>query len=62
VNQRENDKLVVDRTAAFEERLADYFKNWEGERGQQWQDEDETEEGIPLEQATQPQQLPNNLG
>ena len=58
MNQRESDKLVVERTEAFEERLADYFKNREGERGQRWQDENE---GTQLEQAIPPQQSPNNL-
>ncbi len=59
MNQRENDILVVERTVAFEERLADYFENREGERGQPWQEEEN--EGTQLEQAIPPQQLPNNL-
>jgi hypothetical protein len=58
MNERERDTLIVERTNAFQKRLADYFKNYEGERGQIWQDENET---TPLEQAIPPQQLPNNL-
>ena len=58
MNQRENDILIVEREVAFEKRLADYFKNREGERGQQWQEENET---IPSEQVIPPQLSPNNL-
>ncbi len=58
MNEREKDILVMERELAFTKRLEDYFKNYEGERGQQWPDENET---IPLEQAIPPQPLPNNL-
>ena len=56
--ERGDDILVLEREVAFAQRLEDYFKNYKGERGQTWPDENET---IPLEQATPPQLLPNNL-
>lgn len=56
--QRGDDILVMERELAFAERLEDYFKNYEGERGQRWQEENE---GTQLEQATPPPPLPNNL-
>ena len=58
MNQRERDILIVERELAFKQRLEDYFKNYEGERGQRWQEENEA---IPLEQTIPSQPLPNNL-
>jgi hypothetical protein len=57
--QRGDDILVMERELAFAERLEDYFKNYEGERGQRWQEE--RNEDTQLEQATPPPPLPNNL-
>ena len=59
MNQREKDILILERTVAFEERLADYFKNYEGERGKQWPEEEN--ETTPLEQETPLPPLPSNL-
>lgn len=60
MNQRERDILRMERELAFKIRLEDWFSNYEGERGQRWQEEVEGE-GIQSEQATPPLPLPNNL-
>lgn len=60
MNHRERDTLTVERITAFQKRIKDWFSNYEGERGQRWQEEVEGE-GIQSEQATPPLPLPNNL-
>ena len=60
MNQRERDILVMERELAFKIRLEDWFSNYEGERGQRWQEENEGED-IQLEQETPLQPLPNSL-
>ena len=60
MNQRERDILVMERELAFKIRLEDWFSNYEGERGQRWQEEIEGED-IQSEQGTPLQPLPNSL-
>lgn len=59
MNQRERDILIMERELAFKIRLEDWFSEYEGERGQRWQQEEN--ETTPLEQATPPLPLPNSL-
>lgn len=60
MNQRERDILVMERELAFKIRLEDWFSNYEGERGQRWQEETEGED-IQSGQGTPLQPLPNSL-
>ena len=56
--QREDDIVLMEVENEFLKELKEFMDYYLGERGERWQEENET---IPLEQATPQPPLPNNL-